>query len=64
MLCSIAKLGDEKVESIRKLEEGLGKSLLAFSCHDLQPVQLSDDELAKIQKLEGELGLSLVAVSA
>jgi hypothetical protein len=42
----------------------LGKTFLAFSCHDLKTSALDAGELSKIQKLENDLSVSLVAVDA
>jgi hypothetical protein len=64
MMCSLAtKLADTELAEITSLEQELGVTLLAFSCHDMRPVQASPDQLAKIQQLEGKLGMSLVAVN-
>jgi hypothetical protein len=62
MLCSVAKLGDDKVNEIQALEKQIGKTLVAFSCHDVKPTALTDDQLAKVQDLEKKMGLVLVAV--
>ncbi len=62
MLCNIAKLEKDKLEAIQKLEKELGKTLVAFSCHDVKPAQLSDVQLSKIKTAEQKLGLALVAV--
>lgn len=63
MLCSLSnKLNEDNLKSIQHLEKELGKTLLAFSCHDVKPSKLSDGELSKIQKLENDLSISLVAV--
>jgi hypothetical protein len=65
MLCSIAtKVDGSTLQSINDLEKGLGKTLLAFSCHDLNPSALSADELSKVQEAEKKLGVSLVAVES
>jgi len=64
MLCSLSKLGDEQLGQIGDLENELGVTLLAFSCHAADPAAISDDQLAKITELEGKLGISLVAVAA
>lgn len=63
MMCSLASLSPEKLETIRALEHRLGKPLLAFACHDMAPAKLDDDDLDMIRRLESDLGLSLVAVS-
>jgi hypothetical protein len=63
MICSLStKLDEKALGEIQSLEEKLGKTLLAFSCHELKPHKVSDDELSKIQSLENKLGISLVAV--
>ena len=49
-------------KSINALEKELGKTLLAFSCHDLRPSGLTGDELSRIEEVEKQLGVSLVAV--
>ncbi len=63
MLCSLSnKLDESTLKSVQDLEKGLGKTLLAFSCHDLKASTLDADQLSKIQKLENDLSVSLVAV--
>jgi hypothetical protein len=62
MLCSLSHLKDQDLDQIRSLENELGKTLLAFSCHQGSPTPLAETELGKIQSLEKNLGLSLVAV--
>lgn len=63
MLCTIANnINDDTLQSINNLEKDLGKTLLAFSCHNLKPTQLSSDELKKIEEVEKKLGVSLVAI--
>lgn len=63
MLCSIATNMDAStLQTISNLEKGLGKTLLAFKCHDLKPSMLSAEELGKVQDVEKKLGVSLVAV--
>lgn len=65
MLCSLSnKLNEDSLKSIQNLEKEIGKTLLAFNCHDVKPSTLSENELAKIQKLENDLSISLVAVDA
>jgi hypothetical protein len=55
-------LGDDKVNEIQALEKEIGKTLLAFACHDVKATDLSADQLSKVQALEKKMGLSLVAV--
>ncbi len=62
MLCTMAKLNDKQLEEIRSLEEKLGKTVIAFSCSDINATQLKDAELAQIRETEKKLGLALVAV--
>ncbi len=65
MLCSIStKLDENAVNEIKSLENKLGKTILAFSCHNVKPHDLDENELSSIQNLENKLGLSLVAVEA
>jgi len=63
MLCSLAtKVTDETIATISDLEKDLGKTLLAFQCHNLKPSDLSEAELHRIRDVETKLGVSLVAV--
>jgi hypothetical protein len=65
MLCSIAtNVNESTLKAINDLEKGLGKTLLAFRCHDLKPSTLSAEELSKVQEVEKQLGVSLVAVES
>ena len=65
MLCSLAtKLGDDQLTQIGTLEKELGVTLLAFSCHPLDPAAIDDGQLARVKALEEKLGISLVAVAA
>lgn len=65
MLCSLStKLSESSLQAISELEKSLGKTLLAFSCHELKPSALSDADLRRIQEVEAQLGVSLVAVEA
>jgi hypothetical protein len=65
MLCSLAtKVNDATIATINDLEKDLGKTLLAFQCHNLKPADLSDAELQRIKEVETKLGVSLVAVDA
>jgi len=64
MLSSLStKLDEKTITTIKNLEKDLGKTLLAFSCHSLNPAEVSREQLAKIQKVEKELGVSLVAIN-
>jgi sugar phosphate isomerase/epimerase len=63
MLCSLStKLGDKDLAEIGALEEELGVTMLAFSCHPVDPAEIDDRQLASIKALEEKLGISLVAV--
>lgn len=65
MLCSLAtKVNEETIATINTLEKDLGKTLLAFQCHNLKPSELSQAELQRIKEIETKLGISLVAVDA
>jgi hypothetical protein len=64
MMCSLSHLDEQVLNQIKSLETDLGKSLLAFSCHDIKPSSLESDELKKIEELEKKLGISIVAVKA
>ena len=63
MLCSIStNINDSTLQTIIDLEKKLGKTLLAFNCHDLKPSILTNDELNEVQDAEKKMGVSLVAV--
>ena len=65
MLCSIAtNVNESALQAINDLEKGLGKTILAFRCHDLKLSMLNAEELGKVQEAEKKLGVSLVAVEA
>lgn len=64
MICSLSNLKEQDLDQIRSLEKELGKTLLAFSCHQSNVAALADAELGKIQLLENNLGISLVALDA
>ena len=65
MLCSLdTQMTPETHRQITALEQELGRTLLAFRCHNMKPSELSDRELQKIKEIESSLGLSLVAVDA
>ncbi len=62
MLCSFAAIEDDKLKPLQELENDLGRTLLAFSCHEAKPAELTPDQLEKIKKLEQRLGLVVVAI--
>ncbi len=62
MLCSLSKLDKEKIKSIESTEKKIGKTLLAFSCHDTAPAKLTQEEITVIGEIEKKLGVLLVAV--
>ena len=62
MLCTLSHLDGQAIEQIHSLENELHQTLLAFSCHNINPTPLEADKLAKIQELENKLGISLIAV--
>ncbi len=62
MICSYASVEENKLKALQGLEKELGKTLLAFSCHDAQPAQLSPEQLERVQALEKELGVVVVAL--
>jgi hypothetical protein len=65
MLCSIAtKLGEQDLGEIEALERELGMTILAFSCHPVDPAEADEGQLDRIREVEGRLGVSLVAVKA
>ena len=65
MLCSIAtKLGEQELGEIEALEKELGMTILAFSCHPVDPAQADEGQLERIRQVEDRLGMSLVAVNA
>ena len=62
MLCSFSNLDNTNLEVIQSLEKELGKMLLSFSCHDIEPAVIDDESLSKISALEKKLGVVLVAI--
>lgn len=62
MLCSLSRLDNEKIKSIESAEKTIGKTLLAFSCHDAAPAKLTEEEIAVIKDTEKKLGVALVAI--
>ena len=65
MLCSLAtKLGDGELGEVAALERELGVTILAFSCHDVDPTEADERQLGRIREVEERLGVSLVAVKS
>ena len=64
MICNLSNLKDNDVNDIAALEKDLGKTLLAFSCHDAKIADIGEDELNRIKALEQKMGISLVALDA
>ncbi len=62
MVCTFAHLEKEKLADIQTLEKKLGKTLLAFSCGEVDVVSLKEDEISQIKQVEKKLNISLVAV--
>ena len=62
MLCSLSRIESSSLEAIQTLENVLGKTLLAFSCYDINPEVVKDEELEQINALEKKLGIVLIAV--
>jgi hypothetical protein len=62
MLCGLSRLDESKLEAIRSIEQKLGKTLLAYTCHDIDPEELGDDQIAQLTEAEKDLGVVLVAV--
>ncbi len=62
MLCTLANLEKDKLADVQSLEKSLGKTLIAFSCKDINIVPLKDEELSRIKQVEQKLNISLVAV--
>ena len=62
MICNLSSLKENDLNDIVTLEKDLGKTLLAFSCHDAKIAHISEDELKRIKTLEEKMGISLVAL--
>ena len=62
MICSYASVEEKKLKALQELEKELGKTLLAFNCHDAKPAQLTPEQLKNVQDLEKELGVVVVAL--
>jgi hypothetical protein len=61
VICTVARLDDEKLESIRSFERQTGKRVLALTCHDLPVAELKESEVRALQDLERRLGVVLLS---
>lgn len=64
MMCGLSRLDEGKLQAIQSMEQKLGKTLLAYTCHNIAPADLTGDELSQIAEMEKNLGVVLVAVKA
>lgn len=64
MVCSLSKLDEGKINAIKSAEQKIGKTILAFNCHDIAPAELSNDQIAQLNEVEKKLGVVLVAVKS
>lgn len=64
MMCTLTPLDAKKEDELKKMEQQMGKTLLAYSCSSTEPAQLSDAELNRLREFEQKLGLVLIAVKA
>lgn len=62
MICSYAELDSVTLKAVQDLEKKLGKTVLAFSCRDINTDTLTEIELAELREVEQKLGLSLLVV--
>ncbi len=62
MICTYAHLDEEKLKAIKEVEKKIGKTLLAFSCRDMDVAPLSDEQMEELKRLEDKIGFPLVAV--
>ncbi len=62
MFCTVAHLEKDKLADVQALEKKLGKTLIAFSCKNVEVAKLKDDELVQIRQVEQKLHISLLAV--
>ena len=63
MLCSLSSLETTSLDTVKTLEQEIGRTVLAFSCHSLAPAELTDQQLRRLQEVERELGVALVALA-
>lgn len=64
MLCNLSRLDASKIETIKSVEQRLGKTLLAYNCYDVSPADLTKEEINQIAETERKLGVVLVAVKS
>lgn len=65
MVCGYSSnLNKDDLNTLNNLEKDIGKTVLAFSCKDIEESQLSQDQIAKITDAEKKIGMVLVAVNS
>ena len=64
MLYSYAWLTVEQLRAVRRLEEELGRTVVAFQGQDIGFCSLTSEQLERIKQEEESLGVVLVAVEA
>ncbi len=64
MMCALSRLDEGKLATIKSVEQKIGKTILAYNCHDIMPAELSKDEMAQLAETEKKLGVVLVAVKS
>ncbi len=62
MVYGFAKLDSSQLAAIQKLEQELGKRVLALQEYGLPIAEVTPEELQKVTELETELGLTLLVV--
>jgi len=62
MICSYAPMDEKKLDSLQRLEEEMGQTLLAYSCHNMKPAELTPEQVERLKKVEEELGVVIVAL--
>lgn len=60
MLYSLSNLEMKDLNTLRQLEHAMGKSILAFSSHNVRLADLTPEQLNSVKKVEEELGLILI----
>ncbi len=62
MYCTISNnLDKDTIKQLKKLENNLGVTLIAFECKNPEFAKLSDKDLKKVQEFEKKHDLSLLA---